>query len=154
MIYYTYIKPGLVKCTKLREVTDQFMLNLSNNCLNLIDKNRINYRLSTTEEEILSVLRNQSLYGFLITQAITEASNGARKINMGSLYPTLRKLEKKGFLDSYWEGTTGKKSSEEKDRSGARRRYYMITSKGIKVLQENHEIRENLLSWKPKTAYA
>ena len=110
-------------------------------------KDRANYLLSTLEEDILTVLLGRPLYGLLISRAITEASNGVRQIGVGSLYPTLRRLERKGFVSSYWEGdeaeTRGKK------RGGARRRYYKITPEGSSVLLENRTVRQNLLNWQP-----
>lgn len=110
-------------------------------------KDRANYLLSALEEDILTVLLGRPLYGLLISRAITDASNGLRNIGVGSLYPTLRRLEKKGFVSSYWEGEGEEKS--EKKRGGARRRYYKITSKGSQALSENQTVRQNLMSWQP-----
>lgn len=110
-------------------------------------KDKVNYSLSAMEEDILSVLLGRSLYGLQISTAIEEASNGARVIGVGSLYPTLRRLEKKGFVSSSWEGDGA--SSEEGRKGGARRRYYRISTEGSKVLTENREIRDNLLHWSP-----
>lgn len=110
-------------------------------------KDRANYLLSALEEDILTVLLGRPLYGLLVSRAITEASNGIRQIGVGSLYPTLRRLEKKGFVTSYWEGEGTE--PEGNRRGGARRRYYKITPGGSKVLLENRTVRQNLLDWQP-----
>ncbi|MEM6424227.1 MAG: PadR family transcriptional regulator [Cyanobacteria bacterium P01_D01_bin.128] len=110
-------------------------------------KDRANYLLSALEEDILTVLLGRPLYGLLISRAIAEASNGIRQIGVGSLYPTLRRLEKKGFVSSYWEGDEDREQGEK--RGGARRRYYKISPTGSKVLLENRTVRENLLDWQP-----
>ena len=110
-------------------------------------KDRANYLLSILEEDILTVLLGRPLYGLLISRAITDASNGVRQIGVGSLYPTLRRLERKGVLSSYWEGD-GDETQGQK-RGGARRRYYQITPDGSKILLENRTIRQNLLNWQP-----
>lgn len=114
-------------------------------------KDRANYLLSALEEDILTVLLGRTLYGLLISQAIFEASGGVRDISVGSLYPTLRRLEKKGFVESTWEGSADI-PIEIKERGGARRRYYQITSQGRKILLENKTVRENLSSWTPSYA--
>lgn len=107
-------------------------------------KERPNYVLSSLEEDILTVLTVQPAYGLEISKAIETASNGSRKISVGSLYPSLRRLEQKGFVTSYWDT-----NEEGAERSGARRRYYKISSTGSSVLLENRTIRENLLQWQP-----
>ena len=110
-------------------------------------KDRANYLLSALEEDILTVLLGRPLYGLLISRAISDASNGVRNIGVGSLYPTLRRLEKKGFVTSYWEGEDRQNST--KQRGGARRRYYKIAARGSQALSENQTVREKLLTWQP-----
>lgn len=107
-------------------------------------RDRPNYSLSSLEEDLLTVLLGQELYGLQISEAISEASLGARNISVGSLYPTLRRLEEKGFVTSRWD--TNDSGNE---RGGARRRYYRISPEGSKVLSENRTIRDNLLRWQP-----
>ena len=100
-------------------------------------------KTNSNEELVLLCLENRELYGLQITQAIEEASNGTKKIRIGSLYPTLHKLEKKGLVQSRW----GDDKPEE--RSGARRRYYTLTSLGKATVTAIHEFRNNLLNWQP-----
>lgn len=111
-----------------------------------IDSNRKTTSLSALGEDILTVLLGRELYGLQISKAIEESSYGQRKIGVGSLYPTLRRLEKKGFIISHWETKEGDKQNK---RSGARRRYYRITPAGSKALSDNRCFRDNLVAWQP-----
>jgi PadR family transcriptional regulator, regulatory protein PadR len=99
--------------------------------------------LSSLEEYILAALLGRQLYGLQIAQAIEAASQKKRTVSVGSLYPTLRRLEKKGFVSSSWDDNT--------ERGGARRRYYRITGKGAAILTESITIRDNLMKmeWQP-----
>ena len=76
-----------------------------------------NFDLSALEEDIMTVLDFHELYGLQIIKAIEEASGGKRRLGVGSVYPTLHRLEKKGFVTSKW----GDDRPEE--RGGARRKY-------------------------------
>jgi PadR family transcriptional regulator, regulatory protein PadR len=111
------------------------------------DESKPKYSLSALEEDLLSALLGRELYGLQITKAIEEASSGSRIIGVGSLYPTLRRLEEKGFVNSHWESNDNEKSIERKPSS--RRRYYRITPTGSKALIENQSIRQRLLAWQP-----
>lgn len=107
------------------------------------EKKRHSDGLSPTEEILLTALFGQELYGVQIPQAISEVSNGARKMGVGTLYPTLHKLEKKGFISSRW----GDEIREE--RGGARRRYYKLTGEGQAALEAVQSFRTRLLEWHP-----
>ena len=81
-------------------------------------------QINSNGELVLLSLENRKSYVLHITQAIEEASNGTKKIRIGSLYPTLHKLEKKGLVQSRWG------DDKPAERAGARRRYYTLTSLG------------------------
>ncbi|GAB1544600.1 hypothetical protein NUACC21_72760 [Scytonema sp. NUACC21] len=99
--------------------------------------------LSALEEDLLTVLCGRELYGLRIMNAINEASQGKRQIGFGSLYPTLHRMEKKGLVKSRWGEETDSESG------GARRKYYVITGLGERVLRETQEYRAHLAGWKP-----
>jgi PadR family transcriptional regulator, regulatory protein PadR len=107
------------------------------------NKGSTNVQISGTEELILTSLCGKELYGLQIPQAISEVSDGQRKVGMGTLYPTLHKLEKKDLITSRW----GDEGQEE--RGGARRRYYKLTGKGIAALESIQSFRTDLLAWQP-----
>lgn len=99
--------------------------------------------ISPREEIVLLALCNKELYGLQIPQAMAEASGGQRQMGVGTLYPTLHSLEKKGLIESRW----GDETREE--RGGARRRYYKLTGSGVTTLETIQSFRSNLLSWQP-----
>ena len=99
--------------------------------------------LTILEENILILLAGKQLYGLQIIDAFQEATKGKKKIGFGSLYPTLHKLEKKGYIKSKW----GEETPEE--RGGARRKYYTLSGLGEAALTRANKIRTNLEAWVP-----
>ena len=99
--------------------------------------------ISNLEELIMRALLNHELYGLQIAKAIEEVSNGEKKIGVGSLYPKLHKLEKKGYIKSHW----GEDRPEE--RNGARRKYYKLTGLGSDVLDKTQKRRTDIANWQP-----
>jgi transcriptional regulator len=81
----------------------------------------------------LLVLRTVSvagpLHGYAITAQIHRASSDLLRVEEGSLYPALHRMEQEGWLRSSW-GTT------EKNREA---RFYEITAKGKKQLDAERE---------------
>jgi PadR family transcriptional regulator, regulatory protein PadR len=86
------------------------------------------FDLTLIEEAILNALLFRERYGLEIMEAIATASQGSKTIGFSSLYPTLRKLEKRGFLSSRWGDETPEATT------GARRRYYQITALGEQAI--------------------
>lgn len=99
--------------------------------------------ISPVEESILTILAEYELYGLEIIEALEKGSGGKLKVGFGTLYPALRRLERKGFVETRW----GDETPEE--RGGARRKYYTISPEGAEVLREIQQIRTNLAMWKP-----
>ncbi|MEM9506445.1 MAG: PadR family transcriptional regulator [Cyanobacteria bacterium P01_E01_bin.35] len=89
--------------------------------------------LTLTEESILNALLFRERYGLEIMKAIAQASKGKKSIGFSSLYPNLRKLEKRGFVTSRWGDETPESIT------GARRRYYKITGSGIAAVNQKQE---------------
>ena len=71
--------------------------------------------LSTT---LLAYLRNWNAYGYQLSQRLTEA--GLPAFDSGTVYRTLRQLERTGLVSSFWD------TSE----SGPARRMYSLTKAG------------------------
>lgn len=95
--------------------------------------------LTPNQEVILSALRFRKRYGLEIIQAIE--NSGGKQIGFNSLYPNLKKLEKKGFVKSQW----GDEAPEE--HTGARRKYYQITGIGMKALEAKQKLLESVAYW-------
>lgn len=102
--------------------------------------------ISGLEEDILTALVGRNLYGLQICAAIEEASEGHQLLKIGSLYPSLHRLEKKQLISSWMEEKGGK------SRRGNRRKYYQITSKGLGALSQKRRMRERLIEWRPSTS--
>jgi PadR family transcriptional regulator PadR len=73
---------------------------------------------------ILQTLRWGPQHGYGLTQAIGANSREVFKVETGSLYPALHRLEKRGWVSSEW------KTSEHKQRA----KYYRLTAAGRKQL--------------------
>ena len=67
---------------------------------------------------LLAFLKNWNAYGYELTQRIAEA--GLPDCDSGTVYRTLRQLEKSGFVSSFWD------TSE----NGPARRMYTLTGSG------------------------
>lgn len=63
------------------------------------------------------------MYGYEIIQAHRKMTKGKWAPKAGTIYPILRRLEKRGFVKSEWTSKAG----------GLRRRYYKITPEGKKA---------------------
>lgn len=72
---------------------------------------------------ILSILADESQYGYLIQQKLKEASREMVDLKAGTLYPILHRLEADKFIRSRWDHSTGRK-----------RKWYEITATGKKQL--------------------
>ncbi|MCE2462664.1 MAG: helix-turn-helix transcriptional regulator [Dehalococcoidia bacterium] len=79
-----------------------------------------------TETLLLSLLAGEAMYGYQIVKEMEKRSSGYFRFKEGTLYPALHRLEKAGLVEGYWEEVD----------SVLPRRFYHITSKGEKVLEE------------------
>lgn len=94
------------------------------------------------ERLVLFAISDREIHGLGIQKIIEDCSQGREKISIGSLYPTLHKLEQKGLVVSCFGDTPPA------ERCGAKRRYYKSTEKGKAVIQEILDFQNDLLSWK------
>lgn len=78
---------------------------------------------------ILCTLTNGDSYGYEILKEIATASQGEYEMKEPSLYTSLKRLEKQGFVESYWGDET----------QGARRKYYRVAPNGAIELDEAKE---------------
>lgn len=85
---------------------------------------------------MVGVLKEEAYGNAIVAEAKSQLD---RKINLSAVHVTLYRLEDKGLLKSFMGGATN-------ERGGRRKRYFEITSAGIKVLQSIQEQRLKL--WK------
>ncbi|MCB8815394.1 PadR family transcriptional regulator [Desulfosporosinus shakirovi] len=78
---------------------------------------------------ILKLLESEDMYGYQMIEELNRKSNNVFELKAGTLYPLLHSLEQKELLTSYEE-------TVEKARV---RKYYSITPKGRKRLEEKRE---------------
>lgn len=74
---------------------------------------------------MLSLLAREDMYGYEIVKRLKMDSNELYNMSEGTLYPALKRLEKKEWLTSYWSET-----------ASGRRKYYQITLEGKAVLDQ------------------
>jgi transcriptional regulator len=80
----------------------------------------------TLELLVLHTLSPGPLHGYAIAQQIGRLSKEVLKIEQGSLYPALERLQRNGWVTSAWKATP----------TGRRARYYTLTRSGRKQLGE------------------
>ena len=76
-----------------------------------------------TDAIILARLVDGDSYGYRINAAIKKATDNRYELKEATLYTAFRRLEEAGYITSYWGD----------EESGARRRYYKITDRGIEA---------------------
>lgn len=89
---------------------------------------------------MVGILQEEA-YGITVMQELEKQAD--RSINISTVYATLHRLEKKGYLKSQLGGATA-------TRGGRRKRYFVLTIAGRHVLQEVYELRRNLWQQLPK----
>ena len=92
-----------------------------------------NLKRGTIELMLLTMLKEEDMYGYQLTQTLAERSGGQFIIKEGSMYPTLYRLLGKGLISDYQK------------KVGARRTrvYYHLEPEGDAYLGE---IRKEYIS--------
>ncbi len=89
----------------------------------------------SAEMMILSLVEDRARHGYELLKLLEERSDGLLKFHIGSVYPILYRLEKRGCIRV--------KKEEEGPR---RRRRYRITSEGRRVLKKQRGTWRGLVS--------
>ena len=84
--------------------------------------------LGSFEYQILSVLLQQPRDAYGVTIADRIEKRAGREVSIGALYTALDRLERKGFVESWWGEPTA-------ERGGRRKRHYQIRAPGVEALQ-------------------
>ncbi|MGB3466670.1 MAG: helix-turn-helix transcriptional regulator [Cyclobacteriaceae bacterium] len=101
------------------------------------------FQLGEFEEIVLltvGVLYNDA-YGVSIKDEIEKRTE--RKVSVGALQSALRRMEKKGYLES----KTGEANSK---RGGKPKRYFFITAYGRSALEHSRDVRMDLWNAMPE----
>jgi transcriptional regulator len=78
----------------------------------------------TLDMLILKVLSVEPMHGWGISERIQQVSDDALQVNQGSLYASLHRLSREGWIQSDWRVTANNR----------RARYYLLTKAGEKHL--------------------
>ena len=78
---------------------------------------------------ILKSLSQGALHGYAIASHIKHASSDALRVEEGSLYPALHRLEQGGFIHADWGMT----------ETNRKARFYSLTRTGRKQLRDEEE---------------
>ena len=69
------------------------------------------------------------MHGYGVVQRIQQVSDDALRVEEGSLYPALHRMEQADWISSEWKVTT----------SGRRAKYYKLTVTGRRELEEEEK---------------
>ena len=83
----------------------------------------------TLDMLVLKALEIGAMHGWGITERLEQGSRGVFKLNQGSLYPALYRLERQGLVSSSWKST----------ENNRRARYYALTAAGRRALAAEAE---------------
>src|SRR6516225_4541074 len=89
------------------------------------DATRLDLLQGTLDLLILRALRTEAMHGWAISERIQQISQDVLRVNQGSLYPALHRLEHQGWIKAEW-GVS---------ELGRRARFYHLTATGKKQLQ-------------------
>jgi PadR family transcriptional regulator len=93
------------------------------------DESRLDLLQGTLDLLILRALRTEAMHGWAISERIQVLSQDVLKVNQGSLYPALHRLEHRGWIKAEW-GVS---------ELGRRARFYSLTTAGRKQLDVETE---------------
>src|SRR5258706_4488579 len=69
-----------------------------------------------------------------------------KSLNISAVHVALKRMEDKGFVKSRFGGIT-------EDRGGRRKKYYIVTALGKRMLDEQHELRNSIYKRIPKISF-
>jgi transcriptional regulator len=83
----------------------------------------------TLDLMILTILAREPLHGYGISQRLAVLSQDQFRVNPGSLFPSLYRLEQDGKLKADWRAT----------ENNRRAKYYRLTASGQRQLEQHRE---------------
>ncbi len=98
------------------------------------------------EELVLLMIAalHDEAYGVAILENLESKLN--KKVNISAIHVALKRLENKGFAQSRYGGITT-------ERGGRRKKYYVITVAGKKVLDNRYLLRTSIYQQIPKISF-
>lgn len=87
-------------------------------------RNRTDLLQGTLDLLILKALETRSMHGYAVARTIERVTNDVLRVEEGSLYPALHRMEERGWLTSSW----GKSDNRR------RAKFYTLTAEGKQQL--------------------
>ncbi len=102
--------------------------------------------LGEFEELVLLMVAalHDEAYGVSILANLEEELG--KSLNISAVHVALKRMEDKGFVKSRFGGIT-------EDRGGRRKKYYIVTALGKRMLDEQHELRNSIYKRIPKISF-
>ena len=85
-------------------------------------------RQSAIDMMVLKALSVEDMHGWGISQYIQRVSHQVLRVNQGSLYPALHRLERDGYIRAAWRPS----------ENNRRAKYYALTASGKRQLTIEH----------------
>jgi PadR family transcriptional regulator PadR len=104
------------------------------------------HTLGEFEELVLLMVAAQhnTAYGVSILEGLEKDLE--RNMNISAVHVALKRMEDKGYVKSRFGGIT-------EDRGGRRKKYYVISALGKRMLDEQHELRNSIYKRIPKISF-
>lgn len=105
------------------------------------------HTLGEFEELVLLMVAAQhdSAYGVSILEGLEEELE--RKLNISAIHVALKRMEEKGLVKSRFGGIT-------EDRGGRRKKFYVITAVGKRMLDSQYALRSDIYKRIPKISFS
>ena len=91
------------------------------------DPDKLDIPQGTLDLMILTILAREQLHGYGISQRLTQLSHDHFRVNPGSLFPSLYRLEQDGKLKAEWRPSDNNRNAK----------YYALTAAGRRQLDEH-----------------
>lgn len=93
---------------------------------------------------IVAALHNEA-YGVSILKNLEKETG--KKFNISAIHVALKRMEEKGFVQSNFGGITT-------ERGGRRKKYYVITALGKRILDQQYALRTRIYQKIPKISFS
>ena len=105
------------------------------------------HTLGEFEELVLLMVAalHDKAYGVSVLENLEEELG--KGLNISAVHVALKRMEDKGFVKSSFGGIT-------EDRGGRRKKYYIITALGKRMLDAQHELRNGIYKRIPKISFS
>ena len=91
-----------------------------------MSKSKLDLLQGTLDLLILKTLAIGPMHGWGISQRIQQISEDVLRVNQGSLYPALHRLESAGWIDAEWGASENNRQAK----------FYTLTKNGLRQLKD------------------